>query len=186
MNQLTTHNHSLNELRVDFENSSNRAMSMPMAGTLIWTLVGMLSLFVDNTTAIFILLFGTGGIFPIAMGIAKLRNENLISAINPLAKLMGLCVLMVNLLWALHIPILLTTPNLVPVSVGIALGLHWIVYSWIIQHPLGLVHSILRTAGIVIVWFLFPNHSVLAVSSVVVLAYLVTLYQMQTRDIPGG
>ncbi|WP_376712343.1 DUF7010 family protein, partial [Acinetobacter baumannii] len=56
------------------------------------------------------------------MGIAKLRGERLLESTNPLAKLMGVCVMMVNLLWALHIPLLLQAPQFIPLSLGIALG----------------------------------------------------------------
>lgn len=63
---------------------------------------------------------------------------------------MGLSVLMVNLLWALHIPLFLFVPEFLPLSVCIGLGLYWIVCSWIIQHPLGLIHVLLRTAVVLL------------------------------------
>lgn len=112
-----------------------------------------------------------------------MRHEELLTNPNPLAKLMGICVLMVNLLWALHIPLLMKAPLFVPLSVGIALGLHWTVYPWIIRHPLGYVHAVVRTLALVAVWFLFPEHVVAACALVVVLVYCVTLLQMATRRI---
>ena len=75
---------------------------------------------------------------------------------------MGLSVLMVNLLWALHIPLFLYAPEFLPLSVGIGLGLHWIVYSWIIQHPVGLIHAILRTVLVLLAWFIFPESRLFA------------------------
>lgn len=42
---------------------------------------------------------------------------------------------MVNLLWAVHIPLFIYVPEFVPLSLGISLGLHSIIYSWIVQHP---------------------------------------------------
>ena len=96
---------------------------------------------------------------------------------------MGLCILMVNLLWAVHIPLLLNAPEFVPLSLGVGLGLHWVVYSWIVKHPLGLIHAILRSLLIVLAWYLFPNDRLLAISSVIVLAYLTTIFQMLTREI---
>ncbi|HEX7028238.1 MAG TPA: hypothetical protein VF268_13440, partial [Gammaproteobacteria bacterium] len=135
---------TLEEIRKDFEASSNRAASMPIAGMIVWLLVGVASTQFSERTGLLILLFGTGAIFPIALLIAKFRHENLVASKNPLARLIGLCILMVNLLWALHIPLFLYAPAFVPMSVGIGLGLHWIVYSWIIQNPLGIVHAVLR------------------------------------------
>jgi hypothetical protein len=124
-----------------------------------------------------------GAIFPIGLIIAKMRGENLLGGANPLAKLMGLCVLMVNLLWAIHITLLLKSPELLPLSLGIGLGLHWIVYSWIVGHPVGLIHAILRTISVSAVWLMFPNFRVSAVAFTVVFVYAVSLYQMSARKI---
>ena len=115
-----------------------------------------------------VMLFGTGLIFPVALLIAKFRRENLTGRLNPLSRLMGMSVLMVNLFWAVHIPLLLGAPRFLPLSLGIGLGIHWIVYSWIIQHPVGLIHAILRTGLVVSVWAAFPTHRLLAVPVVIV------------------
>jgi hypothetical protein len=178
MNILT-----LDDYRNEFEKSSNRSVSMPIAGIIVWGLVALLSTQFNENISVYILLFATGGIFPIALIIAKIRKENLVSSSNPLAKLMGLCILMVNLLWAVHIPLLLNAPEFVPLSLGIGLGLHWVVYSWIINHPVGIIHAVLRSILIVVAWYLFPNDGLLAISCVIVLTYLISIYQMLTRSV---
>lgn len=174
---------TLEEYRQEFERSTNRSMSLPIAGMIVWLGISVASILLPERSALLILLFGSGTIFPIGLMIAKLRREDLMSNQNPLAKLMGLCVLMVNLLWLVHIPLVMYAPQFVPLSVGIGLGLHWIVYGWIIRHPLGLIHAVGRSVLIVLVWFLFPEQRILMVSAVVVLMYLFTLYQMQTRQV---
>lgn len=174
---------TLDELRKNFEAETNRSISMPVAGAIVWTIVGVLSIRFKFNVSIFILLFGTGLIFPIALLIAKFRNENLVSSANPLAKLMGLCVLMVNLLWAVHIPLVLNAPEFVPLSLGVALGLHWVVYSWIIKHPLGIIHAVSRTIMVLLAWYIFPNAQLLAVCIAVVISYLVSIYLMSTRKL---
>ena len=156
---------------------------MPIAGTIIWSVMALLSTQIDQAIAVYVLLFATGGIFPLALMISKLRKERLVASTNPLAKLKGLGVLMVNLLWAVHIPLLLNAPEFVPMTLGIGLGLHWVVYSWIVQHPVGVIHAVLRTLMIVAVWYIFPNHGLLAISCAVVFVYLVSIYQMLTREI---
>jgi len=145
-----------------------------------------LSLFLTPITAIYVLLFATGAIFPLALLIAKVRRENLLSSANPLAKLMGLGVLMVNLLWAVHIPLLMKDSEFIVLSLGIGLGLHWVVYSWIIGHSLGILHAVLRTIGIVVVWYSFPETRIFAVASVIVAVYLVSIYQMLNRDLTNS
>jgi len=172
---------TLTQLRADFDERSKGSMSLPIAGMLVWCIVGVLGIFLPPKAAILALVFATGAIFPLGMGIARLRGEQLLENANPLARLMGVCVLMVNLLWAVHIPLLMRAPEFVPLSLGIGLGLHWMVYSWIIDHPLGYRHAILRTAGLVAVWFAFPAHPVTASAAVVVAAYAITIVEMRIR-----
>lgn len=174
---------TLQQYRSEFEIDSNRSISMPLAGTIVWLIVGLLSTQISENISIYVLLFATGAIFPIALLIAKFRNENLVSSSNPFSKLMGLCVLMVNLLWAVHIPLLFKAPELVPLTLGIGLGLHWIVYSWIVSHPVGIVHAVLRTLLILLAWYLFPEQGIAAISAAVVLVYIISIYQMLTRPI---
>jgi hypothetical protein len=158
-------------------------MSMPLAGALLWCAIAILGVVLPPRTAMFTLLSGTGAIFPLALIFAKIRNEELLSNKNEFAGLMRAGVFMVNLLWAVHIPLLFRVPSLVPLSMGIGLGLHWVVYSWVIQHPLGYVHVTLRTVGVFFAWLCFPTHSITACASVVVATYGVALWQMATRHI---
>ncbi len=173
--------HTLNDLRADFDARSKRSLSMPLGGLIVWSVVAVLGAILPWKTGLVALVFATGAIFPIALAIARFRGEQLIDSPNPLAKLMGTCVVMVNLLWAVHIPLLLYAPTFVPLSLGVGLGLHWMVYSWIIAHPLGYHHAVLRTVGLLAVWFAFPAHLVTASALVVVAAYTLTLFQMHAR-----
>lgn len=174
---------TLEELRADFEQKSRRSLSLPLAGAIVWTIIGILGLVLPPDIGNFVLLFGTGAIFPIALIIARMRDEQLMSSRNPLAMLMGACVFMVNLLWALHIPLALRAPSFVPLSVGIGLGLHWVVYSWITRHRVGYVHAVVRTMALVTAWWTFPEHRVTACAAAVVLAYALAIYLMATRPI---
>ncbi len=174
---------TLEEYRNDFEIATNKSISMPIAGAIVWFIVALLSTQFSERTGTMILLFGSGAIFPIGLLVAQIRKEDLVSSSNPLAKLMGLSVLMVNLLWAIHIPLFLYAPEFVPMSIGIGLGIHWIVYSWIVQHPIGTIHAITRTILIIIMWFAFPEQRLLAIGLVIVFVYSVSIWQMSKRQI---
>jgi hypothetical protein len=176
---------SLEVIRADFEMRTNRAMSLPMAGLLVWSAIAVLGLALPPKQSVFALVWGTGAIFPIGLLIARFRGEELISNKNLLAGLMGACVLMVNLLWALHIPLLVKAPTFVPLSVGVGLGMHWVVYSWIVRHPLGYIHAVIRTLGLLCAWVLVPTNPVTACALVICTVYGLTLYLMATREIPG-
>ena len=91
---------------------------------------------------------------------------------------------MVNLLWAVHVPLMMKAPQFVPLSVGIGLGLHWIIYSWIVQHPVGLIHAISRTLACVVVWLSLPAEYLLTgISGAIVICYVVSIYLMLTREV---
>ena len=174
---------TLEDLRADFELRSRRSLSLPIAGAVVWAVIAVCGFVLPQRLATYALLFGTGAIFPIAMGIAAARSEQLVSNTNPLAKLMGACVLMVNLLWALHIPLALRAPVFVPLSVGIGLGLHWVVYSWITRSNVGYVHAIARTIAVLLAWWVFQDNVVTACATAVVLVYMHSVYVMATRPI---
>lgn len=178
---------NIEQLRADFERTSNRAVSFPIAGAVVWALVGVVSLFLEPYYAILFMLFASGAIFPLALGVSKLRKENVLSSENPLSKLLAMGVLMVNLLWAVHVPLMMKAPQFVPLSVGIGLGLHWIIYSWIVQHPVGLIHAISRTISCVLVWVILPAENLLAgISTAIVICYGVSIYLMLTREIASN
>ncbi len=175
---------NLEQLRAEFEQTSNRAVSFPIAGTIVWCVIGVASVFLSSYTALLFMLFASGAIFPIALLVAKLRKEDVMSSVNPLSKLLAFGVLMVNLLWAVHVPLMMKAPQFVPLSVGIGLGLHWVIYSWIIQHPVGLVHTISRTVGCVLIWLILPYEQLLTgIASVIVICYAVSIFVMLTRKV---
>lgn len=172
---------TLTSLRADFDHQAGSSTALPVAGAAVWVGVGIAALFLGERTAALVLAFATGAIFPLALGLSQLLGEKILSNTNPLARLMGLCTLMVNLLWAVHITVLIRAPEFLPLSLGIGLGLHWVVFSWIIQHRLGVVHALLRTVLVTGLWWLFPTDRVSAVAAGVVIAYGYAIYALRTR-----
>ncbi len=170
-------------LRADFDHQAGRSTALPLAGTVVWAGAGIAALFLSERTAALVLVFATGAIFPLALGLSQLLGEKILTNTNPLARLMALCTLMVNLLWAVHITLLIRAPEFLPLSVGIGLGLHWIVFSWIVRHRLGIVHALLRTVLVTGMWWLFPTHRVSAVAAGVVIAYAYAIYALHTRTL---
>lgn len=71
---------------------------MPLAGAFVWLVIAVFGYVLAENRAIVVMLFGTGLIFPNALLIAKLRRENLTDRSNPLSRLMGTSVLILNLL----------------------------------------------------------------------------------------
>ena len=160
---------SLDAQRAAFIKNSGRFLAFPLAGAMVWFAIGITSLFVPKPLEVYVVLFGTGAIFPVALLVARITREQIFQPGNRFASLMGLSVLMVNLLWALHLSLAVLLPAIVPLSIALALGLHWIVFGWIIGSPLGLTHALARTFLCTASFFLFPGHSLLAVAAAVVI-----------------
>lgn len=148
---------------------------MPIAGAIAWGVAGIAALFLTQRNATYVLLFSTGAIFPFALLLGRQLKENILSRANPLARLMGLSVLMVNLLWALHLTLLVRDFEYFPLSLGIGLGLHWIVFTWIKGHHVGLVHALVRTGLVTALWWMIPDNRISAVAAGVVVAYLYSI-----------
>jgi hypothetical protein len=174
---------ALTLLRAEFLQESGRSLSLPIAGAIVWTIAGIATLFLPAQIATYLLLFGSGAIFPIGLAVARLLGENPLASNNPLSRLMGLCVLMVNLLWALHLTFLFTEASFFPLSLGIGLGLHWVVFSWIIGHPAGTIHAVLRTVLATGLWWLIPAHPISAVALGVVVAYSYSIFTLSRRPL---
>lgn len=167
-------------LRADFDAKSGGATALPMAGAIVWAATGIASSFLSEWIGTLALIVGTGLIFPLAILLSKPLGEN-IFAKNPLGTLMGLSTLMINLLWAVHLTLLFAAPSFIPLTLGISIGLHWVVFSWIIDHPVGIIHAVARTVLVTAAWWLFPDHRVTAVAAAVVLAYAYSLALLRRR-----
>ncbi len=170
---------TLDTQRLDFIRRSAGFSAFPLAGIVAWTVLGLASLFVPATTALYVMLFATGAIFPLALGIAALTGQQVFQRGNAFAALIGQSVLMVNLLWALHFLLILRQPELAPLSLALGLGLHWIVFGWIIRAPLGLIHAIVRTTACTAAYLHGGEHRMAAIAAAVVASYTLTLVQLR-------
>jgi hypothetical protein len=163
-----------------YARTAGRSLAMPFAGAIVWTAVGIAGSFLPDRQAAVVLLVGSGVIFPLALLLARQLHEDLLSRESPLARLMAAAVLMVNLLWPLHIVLFLKDPSLLPLTLGVGLGLHWIVFGWIVQHPVGLVHAISRSILLPPLWAAFPDRRFVVLPGAIAVIYLVTI-MMLTR-----
>jgi hypothetical protein len=57
----------------------------------------------------------------------------------------------------------------------------WLPLSWIIQHWIGLFHTLARTALVVVTWYAFPEHRFVAIPLVIVAIYIVTIAVLESR-----
>jgi len=157
---------------------------MPVAGAICWACAAILGLFLPADRAAVTLLVCCALITPFSLFIAGLFHEKLVGRANELGRLMGRSMLMTNLFWAVAVPFWFADPSSLPLTAGILMGLQWIVLGWIIQHWIGLVHAVLRTALVVTAWCLFPQHRFLVVPAVIVAMYVFSICVLASRSLP--
>ncbi len=161
-----------------------RLVAMPMAGTLAWAVVGLCAPLLNTLQACLLLFAATGSIFYVGVFISRFTGEHLLSRRHPkneFDRLFMAGVMMSLAVYAIAIPFYLVQPDSLPLTVGILTGLMWLPVSWVLRHPVGWLHTAVRTLGVLAAWLLFPENRFEAVSVVIVAVYAVTLVVLERR-----
>ena len=173
---------SLEEQRIAFANS--KFLATPLAGAIVWALVGLAGLFLSAQTTVWVLFIGTGSIVYLAMFLSKFTGEHFIGknkAKNEFDTLFFYTVGQAVLVYAIAIPFFLMDYTSLPMTVGILLGGMWIPFSWIIKHWVGIFHAVTRALLVLCLWYALPEHRFVAIPFGIVLIYLITLFILRQR-----
>ncbi|MFQ6311621.1 DUF7010 family protein [Lysobacter capsici] len=173
---------SLDVQREEF--ATRRLIATPIAGLIAWAIIGISSTFLNPLAISMVLFAATGSIVYLGMFISRFTGENFLDKNRPKNTFDALFFYtagMSVLVYAIAIPFFLEDYTSLPLSVGILTGLMWLPITWIIQHWIGLVHGVARTAAVVLVWYLFPEHRFLAVSVVIVVLYILSIAVLENR-----
>jgi hypothetical protein len=57
----------------------------------------------------------------------------------------------------------------------------WLPLSWIIDHWVGLFHTIVRTISVLALWYLFPENRFVFIPLAIVVIYMVTIIILNKR-----
>lgn len=174
-------NTTLEEQRRAF--SKRPLIAMPLAGTIMWTLIGISGLFLPMEITVWILFIGTGSIVYLGLFLSRFTGDlvDLSKEPNTFDHLFLLSTGMSLLVYAIAIPFFLIDATSLPLTVGILTGLMWMPLSWIIQHWVGIFHAVSRTALILISWYLFPDQRFVVIPFVIVVIYLVSIMLLRKR-----
>jgi hypothetical protein len=173
---------SLDQQRAAFK--ERRLIAMPIAGTLIWLIVGIAGMLLPAKMTVWVLFAGTGSIAYLGMFISRFTGENFLDKSRPkntFDTLFFLSTGMSLLVYAIAIPFFLADYTSLPLTVGILTGLMWMPLTWIIEHWVGLFHSIARTGLIVAAWYLFPDQRFVVIPFIIVGIYIVTIVVLENR-----
>lgn len=173
---------TLEEQREEY--SKRKFIATPLAGTMVWLLIGISGLLFDDQTTVLVLFIGTGSIVYIGMFFSKLTGENFLDKSKPKNVFDNLFLFTVGqafLVYAIAIPFFLIDHSSLPLTVGILTGIMWIPFSWIINHWVGLFHGIARTLLIVALWYLLPELRFVTIPFAIVFIYLITMVILKLR-----
>jgi hypothetical protein len=173
---------SLEEQRAEYARS--RGLAMPLAGLIVWTLIGLAGALLSPILAVWSLFIGAGCIAYLGMMLSRFTGENFLDKNKPKNVFNSLffhCVAMALLVYAIAIPFFLVDYTSLPLTVGILSGLMWIPFSWIIQHWVGIFHSVARTLLVTAAWYLAPHRRFVVIPAVIVGVYAVTIVIMEQR-----
>ena len=182
MSGMSNETASLAQLRAEFRATST--VSMPLAGTFLWTVAAVLSLVLPLRVLAFVVAGGSGLIFPLALLIDRLRGRNLMATgrDNPvLANFMG-GVVTIGLLWPLVIIAGFSHPLFILLGAAVLMALVWIPYGWSADDPVGNRHAIGRTLAVYAAYLFVPTpFTATSICLVVIAAYAYSFAQMR-RD----
>jgi hypothetical protein len=178
----TTTQLTLDQQRVEF--AKRKFIAMPLAGTIVWLVIGILGMQLPDNKMVWPTFIGTGCIAYLGMFISKFTGENFMDKSRPkntFDSLFMMTVLMAWLVFAIAMPFAMVDYTSIPLSLGILAGLMWLPFSWMIQHWVGMFHTIARTITVVALWFLLPENRFVAIPFAIVFIYLITIYVLLNR-----
>lgn len=172
--------YTLEQQRAEF--ASRRFLAMPLAGTLAWTLIGVVGAYGSAHTQVMTLYFATGAIFYLGLLLARFTGEDLLGRKRPkncFDRLFLYGVIQAVLVFALALPFGMQDHTALPLGLGVLTGLMWLPFSWIIDHWIGIAHAVGRTVLCTAAWFAFPEQRFTLIPALIVAIYLLTIIVLE-------
>jgi len=173
---------TLEQQRIEFSN--RKFIATPLAGLIAWLITGISGLLLSIEVTVWVLFIATGSIAYLALFISKFTGEHFLNKKKPKNVFDGLffyTVAQAVMIYAIAIPFFIIDYSSLPLTVGILTGAMWLPFSWIINHWVGIFHALVRTAIILVFWYMFPQHRFETIPFAIVGIYIVTLLILITR-----
>jgi len=176
------HSRTLEEQKEEFK--QKKLLATPIAGLIAWFIIFISGVFFSDLITVWVLFVATGSIVYLGMGISKLTGEDFLDKNKPKNTFDTLFFLTVGqavLVYAIAIPFFIENYTSLPLTVGILTGLMWLPISWIIDHWVGIFHSVVRTISIVALWYLFPANRFVTIPLAIVVIYIISIIILVNR-----
>jgi len=173
---------TLEEQRIDFINQ--KFLATPLAGLIIWAIIGFIGFFFSDFIAVWSIFIGTGSIVYLGLFLSKFTGENFLDKRKPKNEFDTLFLFTAGqaiLVYSIAIPFFLVDYSSLPMTVGILTGLMWLPFSWIIKHWGGIFHTLIRILTVLTLWYLLPEYRFTAIPFGIVFIYIITLIILKSR-----
>ena len=181
---MANNQRTLEQQKEEFK--KKKLIASPIAGLIAWLIVGISGLFLPDQITVWVLFGATGSIVYLAMGISKWTGEDYLDKSKPkntFDNLFFFTVAQAILVYSIAIPFFIESYTSLPLTVGILTGLMWVPLTWIIDHWIGLFHSIARTISILVLWYLFPANRFVTIPFAIVVIYAISIVVLSKRKI---
>lgn len=175
-------NRTLEQQRIEFINQ--KFLATPLAGMIIWTIIGLVGIFFSDFVSVWSIFIGTGSIVYLGLFLSKFTGENFLDKSKPKNEFDTLFLFTAGqaiLVYSIAIPFFLVDYSSLPMTVGILTGLMWLPFSWIIKHWVGIFHTLIRIIAVLTLWYLLPEFRFIAIPFAIVLIYIITLIILKNR-----
>ena len=173
---------TLEEQRIEFSNQ--KFLATPLAGLIVWTIIGIVGIFFSDFVAVWSIFIGTGSIVYLGLFLSKFTGENFLDKSKPKNEFDTLFLFTAAqaiIVYSIAIPFFLVDYSSLPMAVGILTGLMWLPFSWIIKHWVGIFHTMSRTILVLTLWYLLPEYRFIAIPFGIVLIYIITIIILNNR-----
>ena len=116
-------NRNLEQQRIEFINQ--KFLATPLAGLIIWTVIGCIGIFFSHFIAVWAIFIGTGSIVYLGLFLSKFTGENFLDKKKPKNEFDTLFLFTAGqaiLAYSMAIPFFLVDYSSLPLSVGILTG----------------------------------------------------------------
>ena len=175
-------NRPLEQQRIEFINQ--KFLATPLAGLIIWALIGLIGIFFSDFVAVWSIFIGTGSIVYLGLFLSKFTGENFLDKNKPKNEFDTLFLFTAAqaiLVYSIAIPFFLIDYSSLPMTVGILTGLMWLPFSWIIKHWVGIFHTLTRIITVLTLWYILPEYRFITIPFAIVLIYIITLLILKNR-----
>jgi hypothetical protein len=179
---MTEIKRTLDEQRIEFAN--RKFLATPLAGLIVWTIIGIVGIFFSDFIAVWTIFIGTGSIVYLGLFLSKFTGEHFLDKNKPKNEFDTLFLFTAAqaiLAYSIAIPFFLVDYSSLPMSVGILTGLMWLPFSWIVKHWVGVFHTLVRIIVVLVLWYLLPEYRFIAIPFGIVMIYVFTLIILRNR-----